>query len=202
MITPLRARPCPCSSGVFLNLESARWPQTTPATAIMRKKPQQNPHRPSTLKRSDKMASGSVLGGAGTEAIGITGPLAGAVTAGVLTLAAAAGAAETGAAAAPALAPGTVESAAQPAAPSYHARSERLSVPAANCRLTSSSGKGPIFCPLRAIWICMRQVCRSRASSVKPKWNIDLQSVRPAEFYSAAKQRSRKHVRWAHRQNA
>src|ERR1700674_397693 len=125
----------------------------------MRKKPKQNPNKPSTLKMSDKMASGSVLGGAGTEPAGGIGPLVAAATAGAVTVAAAGGAADGTLGAAPVLTPGTVERAAQPAAPSYQARSERLSVPAASCRFTSSREKGPIFCPLRAIWICMRQVC-------------------------------------------
>src|SRR5205823_454689 len=132
-----RARPRPCSSGFFLNLESARWPQTTPPIAIMRKKPQQNPNKPSTLKMSDRMASGSVFAGAGTEPAGGMGPLVAAITAGAVPIAAAGGAADGTLGAATAPTPGTVESAAQPAAPSYHARSERSSVPAASCRFTS-----------------------------------------------------------------
>src|SRR5438105_5394814 len=126
----------------------------------MRKKPQQNPNKPSTLKLSDRMASGSVFaGGAGTAPAGGMGPLVDAITAGAVPIAAAGGAADGTLGAVTAPTPGTVESAAQPAAPSYHARSESLRIPAANCRFTSSRVKGPIFCPSRAIWICMRQVC-------------------------------------------
>ncbi len=50
-----------------------------------------------------------------------------------------------------AVTPGTVESGAQPAAPSYQALSVRLRVPAASCRLISSSEKGPSCFPSRAI---------------------------------------------------
>ena len=34
------------------------------------------------------------------------------------------------------------------------------------------------------------------------RWNIDFQSVRPAEFYSAEYYRSGQNARWAHRPQA
>src|SRR2546423_12157663 len=112
MMTPVRARPCPSSSGFALIRESAMWPQTIPAMAAVIKNPQQNPKSPSPLKIRDRTASCSVFR-CGTIATGATGATGVAVGAADVT------AGETGEAlaGAAALTPGTVESAAQPAAP-------------------------------------------------------------------------------------
>jgi hypothetical protein len=151
MINPATARPWPCKPGAALILERARCPQTTPPIPVSTTGVQQNPQTESKLRTSDQMASGSVGDGAGAD---VTEPPAvEAATAGTLGIVAPVGGGP-GADVPPdglLLTPGTVESGAQPAAPSYHAWSERLSVPAANWRFTSLRGKGPVGCPLRAI---------------------------------------------------
>src|SRR5437660_11482330 len=111
MTMPAMARPWPSRFGLFLILDSAIWPQTIPATPPIMKKPQQNPHKPRMLKMRERTASCSVFL-AGTTVPGAT------TGAGAAMGEAGAGAALAGAAA---LTPGTVESAAHPAAPSYHA---------------------------------------------------------------------------------
>ena len=132
IINPAIARPRPCNSGLVFILDSARCPQITPATP--RTGPQQNASSPTKLSTNDQMASGSVRpDGRGGSATGP--PAVGAVTAGTPGVVASACGGPGGDVVLPAgllLTPGTVESGAQPAAPSYHARSERLSVPAAN----------------------------------------------------------------------
>src|SRR5712671_5394176 len=133
---PLIASPCPSNSGLAFIFERARWPQTTPAIAATINKPQQNPQIAIPLKTSDMMASGSVFL-CGANVIGTPGAGAGEICGALL---------ETDAV----LTPGTVERAAQPAAPSYHAWSDRLRVPAASCRLISSSEKIPSCFPSRA----------------------------------------------------
>src|SRR2546423_4617182 len=105
---PAIARPRPSNSGFALVRDNAMWPQTIPAIADIRKKPQQNPHKPRMLKISERTASCSVFRCGTTAAVvGTTG--ADETGVGVVALAAAP------------LIPGTVASAAQPAAPSYHA---------------------------------------------------------------------------------
>src|SRR6476620_11851225 len=115
MIRPAIARLRPSSSGFALIRDSARWPQTIPAIAETRKNPQQNPHTPRMLKINERTASCSVFrcgttapGGVATTAAGVTGGAAGVAGAGLVGTCAA-------------LTPGTVESAAHPAAPSYQA---------------------------------------------------------------------------------
>src|SRR2546423_129393 len=110
MINPAIARPRPCNSGFLSILERARCPQMIPGTPDS--SPQQK--RPSKLRTSDQIASGSV-GGPGTEVptvgdaiTGTPGPVAPASWDCVLV-------------GPPGVTPGTVDSGAQPAAPSYHA---------------------------------------------------------------------------------
>jgi len=101
---------------------------------------------PSTLRTSEKIASGSVLlAGTGVPVVlDATGWVAtGDVAAG------------GGAAVPPIVTPGTVESAIQPEAPSYQARSDGLNVPAASWRFISSNEKGPNAWPFRVIWTCI-----------------------------------------------
>src|SRR4051812_9589517 len=98
--------PRPPSSGFALIRDKARWPHTTPAIDTMRKRPQQNPDKPKRLAMRETVASGSFLRrGTITAAAGV----AGVAGFGVVALAGAA------------LTPGTVKSAAHPAAPSYQA---------------------------------------------------------------------------------
>src|SRR4051812_43354074 len=122
MIKPAIARPRPSNSGSLLMRESAICPQTMPATP-MRKKPQQK--SPTMLKISDNNASGSFF----RRGTAIADPAV--VVTGATALAG--GVDVAGGVAAAVVTPGTLESGAQPAAPSYHPRSERLSVPAVSC---------------------------------------------------------------------
>ena len=123
MTNPATAMPWPCKPGVVLILESARCPQTTPPTPVSTTGVQQNPQKESRLRTSDQMASGSV--GAAGAGIAVTGPpAAGVVTAGTLEgVGLTWGGTEDDELVAEALllTPGTVESGAQPAAPSYQA---------------------------------------------------------------------------------
>src|SRR3954467_810740 len=126
MIRPATARPRPCRCGLALIFERPRWPHTTAAIPSIGP-PQQKPSRPTRLRTSDQIASGSV-GAAATTGVAVTAGTAGVVM-GAL--------AGTAPGAAP-VTPGTVESGAQPAAPSYHALSDKFRVPAASWRLISS----------------------------------------------------------------
>jgi len=110
---------------------------------------QQNPHTASKLRTNDQMANGSVLP-EGADAAATGPPAAGAITTGTLEVVGVAGCG--GVLSAGLLStPGTVESGAHPAAPSYQAWSERLKVPAASWRFISSREKGPVGFPSRAI---------------------------------------------------
>src|SRR5438477_7364928 len=66
--------------------------------------------------------------------------------------------------------PGTCDRATQLGIPSYQARSLGLSEPAASWRFTSSSENGPIRCPSRATWICMRRGCDKKNRPSQAVW--------------------------------
>jgi len=142
MIIPATARPRPCSSGLSRILDRARCPQMTPAIPVITTGVQQNPQMASKLRTNDQIANGSV--GAVPGAIAVTGPGGFGVMGPGLVCIGAGGCC-------PPLTPGTVESCTHPDAPSYQARSVRLNVPAASWRFISSSEKGPIRCPFRAM---------------------------------------------------